>query len=174
MTYGSGLAPQMETTMNDERLIQLHRRIGRAAEAACAPRDDDVNEALSRGSWPEHDDSALDRVAASTAHADILRVVQALDADAQMLSREIASMRAPRVARVERRPLRWIAMAAALGGAALLIRTLPHAPGDAMVHEAIPARSAVLPQDVILSASFESEAPDAGLTDSIFGGDFDS
>jgi hypothetical protein len=111
-------------------------------------------------------------VAASPLHADIVRIVMGLGPEAEALSRELNALRRPQ-ALPARRPgaaRRWMALAAGVGTAAVLVAGLGRLPSR---HQAIgPVGS-----EAILSASFESDGmADAmpGQPEDIFGGGFDS
>src|SRR5688500_8112673 len=104
--------------MTDDASLQaLYRRLA-ARSAGKAPEADDLAAALTRAGWPDEEGTPLDRIAASPAHADVLRAALALGPEAQALSRDIALLRAPR--RVAARNRRWLALAAALGAVALM------------------------------------------------------
>src|SRR5688500_4736601 len=102
---------------DDARLQALYRRLTARAPGD-APAAEDMAAALTRAGWPDEDDTPLDRIATSPAHADILRAALALGPEAERLSREIAGLRAPR--RTAARNRRWLALAAALGAVALM------------------------------------------------------
>ena len=158
-------------THADDRLKALYRAA--AARGAASVREDDVTQALGRSGWPDEEGQPLDRIAGSTAHADILRTVMALGPDAEALAREVAAARRPQVARHPSRRQSWAALAAGVGAAAVLIAGL----GQLQKPGAEPG-PAPAPGDSILSASFEGgpEAMDPApqAPDAIFGGDFDS
>ena len=166
--------------MSDERLKALYRRQSARRDAALT--SDDLSDALARSGYPDEEGTPLDRIAASTAHADVLRTALALGGDAAQLSRELAALRAP----VSRAPARgWLALAAGMGAAAILLVTLrpgstpaPLAVDASATDEAIFAVSfETASQETILGASFEADsAADAAPAEAqaIFGGDFDS
>lgn len=154
----------------DDRLKALYR-----ASRPGAPADVDADvlaEVLQRSGWPDEEGTPLDRIAASPAHADILRAVMALGPDAEALSRDVAALRRPQVVPL-RRPgaLRSaMALAAGVGAAALLIAGLGRLPSPQ-------APLAPAASEVILSASFETPDEGPGLpgeAEGIFGGGFDS
>ena len=101
---------------------------------------------LERSGWPDQENTPLDRVAASAVHADIVRAVMQLGPEAQALSREVNALRKPQTAPVlPRQPgvgRSWMALAAGVGAAALLIAGLgrlpspqePHRPGCFRCH----------------------------------------
>jgi hypothetical protein len=151
---------------DDAQLQALYRRYA-ALAAGDAPAAEDVAAALTRSGWPDEEGTPLDRIAASPAHADVLRAALALGPDAEALSRDLATLRAPR--RAVARHRRWLALAAALGAVALLTSGL---------RDSVPTPSAPhsIGSESLLSASFESsgdEAP-AGDDDVLFSADFDS
>lgn len=153
--------------MTDEaRLQALYRRLT-ADTGGEAPRAEDLAAALTRAGWPDEDGTPLDRIAASPAHADVLRAALALGPDAEALSRDIAALRAPRRAVAPHR--RWIALAAALGAVALLTSGL---------RDSVPPASAphAMGSENLLSASFESGPEEAPESDDevLFSADFDS
>lgn len=166
--------------MSDERLKSLYRRLSARRDATLTA--DDMSDALGRSGYPDEEGTPLDRIAASAAHADVLRSVLALGGDAAQLSRELAALRAP----VSRAPARgWLALAAGVGAAAILLVTLrpgststPLAVDAAAPDEAIFAVSfEAASQETILGASFEAgPAAEAAPAESqaIFDGDFDS
>lgn len=166
--------------MSDERLKSLYRRLSARRDATLTA--DDMSDALGRSGYPDEEGTPLDRIAASAAHADVLRSVLALGGDAAQLSRELAALRTP----VSRAPARgWLALAAGVGAAAILLLTLrpgstpaPLAVDASATDEAIFAVSfETASQETILGASFEAgSAADAAPAESqaIFGGDFDS
>jgi hypothetical protein len=154
--------------MNDAGLKSLYRRMTRDVDAALPPES--ASEPLSRAGYPEVEGTPLDRIAASAAHADILRVAMELAPEAESLSREVARLRAPRRAPPARS---WLALAAGVGAAAVLIAALRPEIGQRPV-AAEPVGSAA-----IFSVSFESAARDdaAGPESDappIFSGGFDS
>jgi hypothetical protein len=155
----------------DDRLKALYR--------ASIPRDSadvsdaDIEQALSRSGWPDEDDTALDRIAGSALHADVLRMVMELGPDAEALSRDLAALRKPRMA-PPRRPgvgRSWAALAAGVGTAAVLIA------GLGTLDKPGPSGPPSGPQDVILSASFDGPGehdPAPQAPQPIFNGGFDS
>ena len=153
----------------DDRLKALYRASARGAGRV---RDGDVEAALGRSGWPDEEDTALDRIAGSAPHADVLRAVMALEDDARALSRDLAALRQPaRVAtRVPGAARAGFALAAGVGAAALLIAGLGRLPSPQAPIG--PASS-----DVILSASFDgpdASGPGPQEPQAIFGGGFDS
>lgn len=132
--------------MNDARLKSLFRQL-----TAAGPREavvvEDVLEPLSRSGYPDEEGTPLDRVATSAAHADILRTALALDADTVALGRELAALRAPRRIPAARG---WIAIAAGIGAAAILVAGLRSGTQPSPVAEPDYAGAS------ILSVSFES------------------
>lgn len=154
----------------DDRLKALYRA---SAQDAGRVQDGDLEAVIGRSGWPDEDDTPLDRIAGSAAHADILRVVMALEDDARELSREVAALRRPQVVPM-RRPAAAksvFALAAGVGAAALLIAGLGRLPTAEQPLAPIDA------SDIILSASFDGpEMEGQGLeeADPIFSGDFDS
>jgi hypothetical protein len=155
--------------MNDARLKSLYRQL-----TADAPRDGiavaDVFEPLSRSGYPDEEGTPLDRIAASAAHADVLRATLALEADSVALARELAALRAPRRAPAARR---WLALAAGVGAAAILVVGLR--PGTPPVE----VSDADMASATILSVSFDSPPPQenpsrASEAAPIFSGGFDS
>ena len=153
--------------MNDADLKSLYRRMTR--NPATGVDADEMHDALSRSGAADIEGTPLDRIAASAAHADLLRAALALAPDATMLSREVAAARAPR--RVG--PARgWLALAAGVGSAAILIAALR--PDASPVPIAVEAEAS----QGIFSMSFES-APIESKADldevaPIFNADFDS
>ena len=149
---------------DDARLQALYRRLA-ASPAGDAPVADDLAAALTRAGWPDEDGTPLDRIAASPAHADILRATLALGPEAEALSREIAELRAPR--RIAARNRRWVALAAALGAVALMT------PG---LRDGVAPPPQAIGTDALMSASFESGADDAPSSSDevLFSADFDS
>jgi len=155
----------------DDRLKALYR--------ASLPRDSgavseaDIEQVLARSGWPDEEDTALDRIAASPLHADVLKLVMALGPDAEALSRELSALRKPQVAPA-RRPGRlrsWTALAAGVGSAAVLIA------GLGSLQKGPPSAVAPAGSEVILSASFDEPAEDGNAPQqpaAIFNGDFDS
>lgn len=155
----------------DDRLKALYR-----ASTARVPADldaDTVAQVLQRSGWPDEEGTPLDRVAASAAHADIVRLVMELGPEAEALSRDVnAARRSPVVPMRRPGALRGVfAMAAGVGAAAVLIAGLGQLPT---------AQAPVAPgaSDVILSASFESGTDDDVVAPAepapIFNGGFDS
>lgn len=156
--------------MTDERLQSLYRRMTAAPAGEGAVGADDLVDALSRSGYPDQEGTPLDRIAASAVHADLLRAAQALAPDAAQLSREVAALRAPRAARLARP--RWLALAAGVGAAAVLVTGLrlaqsPTGPAHELVAQ---------PSDEIWSASFETAPQTASAQDAqpLFSGGFDS
>jgi hypothetical protein len=148
---------------DDANLQALYRRLAARGEGR-APDAADLSDALTRAGWPDEEGTPLDRIAASPAHADILRAALALGPEAEALSRDIAALRAPRRAAARNR--RWVALAAALGAVALMTSGLRDSLAPPSAPQAIDSES-------LLSASFESdEAPAAD--DDVFSADFDS
>lgn len=168
--------------MNDARLKALYRRLSAPADATLGT--DELVGVLSRTADPERDGTPLDRIAASAVHADLLRTALQLEDEAAGLSRDVARLQAavrPAPAR------RWLAVAAGVGAAALLVVALrpgaPPAPGladgtDRAADETILAVSfEAAAQDTILAGSFESQpgpAAASAANDVIFDADFDS
>ena len=156
----------------DDRLKALYR--ASLPRESAAVTDADIDQVLGRSGWPDEEDTALDRIAASPLHADVLRLVMELGPDAEELSRDLAALRKPQVVPM-RRPAAarsWAALAAGVGTAAVLIAGLgslprPEQPGT------LPGQS-----EVILSASFDGPADNGSATphepEAIFNGDFDS
>lgn len=158
---------------SDDRLKALYR----AATSRGAPADIDADtlaQVLQRSGWPDEENTPLDRVAASALHADIVRLAMELGPEAEALAREVNALRKPQAAPA-RHPgaaRSWMALAAGVGAAALLIAGLgqlpsPQTPVDPMG------------SDAILSASFENgddgqADPAPAEPDAIFGGGFDS
>jgi hypothetical protein len=146
---------------DDARLQALYRRL---TASAALPQSDDLAQVLGRAGFPDEEGTPLDRVAASSLQADLLRTVMALEQDADELRRGVAALRAPRRAAGARR---WLAAAAALGAVAVLVTGLrpgtppPAAPADAT-------------HDMILSASFESAPASRDPEPPIFAASFDS
>ena len=155
--------------MDDTRLQSLYRRL--SAERQTPPSADDLAEALSRSGYPDEEGTTLDRILASPAHADLLRTALQLSPEATALSRELSALRA---APARRAPARgWMALAAAVGTAAILVATLREAPQAPMPAPSIVEQSS----DAILSVSFEgtpSVATPAGDAEPIFRTDFNS
>ena len=153
----------------DDRLKALYRASSRGAGRV---HEGDVEAALGRSGWPDEENTPLDRIAASAAHADVLRVVMALEDDAKELSRAVSALLQPARSQL-RRPgaaRTGFALAAGVGAAALLIAGLGRLPSP-------PSQEAAMGSEVILSASFDGP----GDSDSspqepqaIFGGGFDS
>jgi hypothetical protein len=161
--------------MNDERLQSLYRRMT-ATRADARPIDaDDLVEAMSRSGYPDVEGTPLDRIAASSEQAELLRIALALAPDAQALSRDVAALRAPARRAPARR--RWLALAASVGAAAVLFAGLrgeaPRAPDAAEV-----VITQAPPTDRITSASFETAAQTVDGADAsqapLFSGGFDS
>jgi hypothetical protein len=155
--------------MNDARLKSLYRQL-----TADAPRDGiavaDMLEPLSRSGYPDVEGTPLDRIAASAAHADVLRAAMMLDADSTALAHELAALRAPRRAPAARR---WLALAAGVGAAAILVVGLR--PGTPPVE----VSDADMDSATILSVSFDSPPPPENQAQPrdaapIFSGGFDS
>lgn len=151
---------------DDAKLQALYRRLA-ARAADNVPEADDLAAALNRAGWPDEEGTPLDRIAASPAHADVLRAALALAPEAEALSREIAVLRAPR--RVAARNRRWVALAAALGAVALMTSGL---------RDSVPTPAAphTMDSESLLSASFESNGEEAPESDDevLFSADFDS
>jgi hypothetical protein len=160
--------------MTDARLQELYRRLNATRDDVTA---DDVSDALGRHGYPDVEGTALDRIATSTAHADILRTVMALAPDAEAFARDAAQLRAP--SRPQSRPLarRFVALAAGIAALGMVV-VMQRAADAPTLPEGVQEAN-----QVILSASFESsgtfestpaeqmQVDDAGA---IFGGDFDS
>ena len=158
--------------ISDDRLKALYR--ASTSRAPDAVSDADIEQVLGRAGWPDEENTPLDRIADSALHADVLRMVMELGPEAEALSREVAALRKPQAVPARRPAARgWMALAAGMGAAALLIAGLGQLPGPEQ--ETLPGGS-----DVILSASFDeadagsqpSPAPQA--PQAIFQGDFDS
>jgi hypothetical protein len=152
--------------MNDESLKSLYRR--HTATRADASLDADaLAQLLGRAGDADVEGTPLDRLATSPAQADIVRTALALAPDAQALSRDLGALRAPGVRPSARRG--WLALAAGVGSAALLVTMLRDAPRP----DALP--DAPLAAESIMSASFEASvaAVDADAQP-IFRADFDS
>jgi hypothetical protein len=149
---------------DDARLQALYRRLA-ASSAGDAPVADDLAAALTRAGWPDAEGTPLDRIAASPAHADVLRAALALGPDAEALSREIAALRAPR--RIAARNRRWVALAAALGAVAVMTTGL---------RDGVAPPAPSIGTDPLMSASFESTGYGAPASDDevLFSADFDS
>lgn len=166
--------------MSDERLKVLYRRLAARHDAALDAAD--LSDAMARSGYADAEGTALDRIAGSAAHADVLRTVMELRDDAACLSREVKALQAP----VRRVPARaWLALAAGVGAVAILVVAMrpgsapaPIASGAPSPEEAIFAVSfETASQDTIMGASFETgAAPGQAPAESqaIFGGDFDS
>jgi hypothetical protein len=153
--------------MNDADLKSLYRRMTR--DASSAVDADHMHEVMSRSGYADVEGTALDRIATSAAHADVLRTALSLAPDVAALSRDVAALRAPR--RVA--PARgWLALAAGVGSAAILIAALR--PDTAPSPIAIES----LESGEIFSMSFESAAPSSreqlDEVAPIFNADFDS
>lgn len=159
--------------MNDADLKALYRRMTRDLRADFDA--DTVAEPLARSGYPDVEATPLDRVATSAAHADLLRVAQSLSSDAAALSREVAALRAPRRVGMARG---WLALAAGVGSAAILIAALR--PDHASMPVAVEAPAAAESGE-IFSMSFESAVSDPAVEGDeldeaapIFNADFDS
>ncbi len=169
--------------MSDERLQSLYRRLTASHAEASAIDADVIAEALQRHGYPDTEGTPLDRIAASPDGAEVLRVALALAPEAAALSREVAALRRPqRHASTPAR--RWLALAAGVGGVAVVFVMLRGGPQPDLTPVA------TLPSDTILSVSFESAPSDSILSVSfesapgntidveqalpIFGGGFDS
>jgi hypothetical protein len=138
--------------MNDADLKSLYRRMTR--NPAAGVDADEMHDALSRSGAADIEGTPLDRIAASAAHADLLRAALALAPDATMLSREVAALRAPR--RVG--PARgWLALAAGVGSAAILIAALR--PGTGPVPVAVEAEASQASSRCRLSRRRSSRRP---------------
>lgn len=166
--------------MDETRLKSLYRRSAQSLDASVSAED--LGEVLSRSGYPDQEGTLLDRVVASNAHADLLRTAMALRGDAESLSRELRGMQAP-----TRRPSSraWIALAAGVGAAAILVLALRPGtgPGPTMAEQAaadetiMAASFEAASRDSIMTASFEPvseiDAP-APSGEDIFDGGFDS
>ena len=169
--------------MSDERLQSLYRRLTASHTDASAIDADVIAEALQRHGYPDTEGTPLDRIAASADYAEVLRVALALAPEATALSREVADLRRPQ--RLTSTPARrWLALAAGVGGLAVVFAMLRGGPQPGLTPVA------TLPSDTILSVSFESAPSDRILSVSfesrpgnivdieeakpIFRGDFDS
>lgn len=154
--------------MNDADLKHLYRRMTRDI----APELDAgaVAEPLARSGYADVEGTPLDRVAASAAQADLLRTALALGPDAAALARDVAALqrtRRPGPARA------WLALAAGVGSAAILIAALRP--------DVAPAPATVEAQDeqAIFSMSFEGATATAAHIEPdeagpIFNAGFDS
>jgi len=125
----------------------------------------------------ERHDAELARIAATPELASLLRLAIATQGPAEELAAGIAALRAPRVipfaARPRRRALPWVALAATVAGVALL------ATSSLQREEAPGAQAGVAQQDGdrIFGEAFEdsiADSNDAGDSDDIFTGEFDS
>jgi hypothetical protein len=157
--------------MNDDRLKALYRQLAATRDDVSS---DDLIDAMGRHGYADVEDTALDRIATSTAHADILRTAMQLAPEAEALQRNVAALRQPR--RTARPVLRRVmAVAATVAALAVLVTVQRGAE--------TPVTSAVAPQPILsedalfLSGSFESpRAPAMEIDEAqpIFRGDFDS
>lgn len=161
--------------MTDERLKTLYRQMTatRAADLSAIDADTVAQPLLQHG-FADEEGTALDRVAASTLHADVLRTAAELGPDAADLSREITRLRAPVARPWAAAARRGLALAAGVGALAVLFATMrvDHATQPAAVQQQAQPEA-----EVILSASFETAPPrnqDASGQQSIFGAGFDS
>lgn len=161
-------------TMDEARLKSLYRRHTDANRTVDA---DAMHEALSRHGFPDVEDTAIDRIAASSVQSDVLRLVMALGPDAEQLSRDVAAVRRDSQRSTRALPFlrRGLAVAAGVGALAVLF-TLVHSgsqPGS-IGHEMPVAGQS------IMSGSFErgAESVQAEVeiqhAAPIFRGDFDS
>ena len=163
--------------MTDERLKTLYRQMTATRAAQLSSLDaDTVAQPLQQHGFGDEEGTALDRIADSALHADVLRTAAELGPEAETLSREMARLRTPVARPWGAAARRGLALAAGVGALAVLFAALRIDP----VSQPLPATAAqqALPEaEVILSASFEA-APDAHDTaskqQSIFGGGFDS
>lgn len=155
--------------MDESRLQSLYRRLGATRREALSA--DELVEALSRAGYPDEEGTVLDRLAASTAEADLLRTALQLSAESSTLSRDVTALRLSQRPRTPAR--RWLALAAGVGAAALLVASLREAPHQPPV--TLPATAAT--SDAILTVSFEGAPSEASSLDEaqpIFRSDFDS
>jgi hypothetical protein len=153
--------------MNDADLKQLYRRMTR--DDGTVPDAEQLHAVLQRGGAPDVEGTPLDQVAGSALQADLVRTLQALAPDAASLQRELAALRAPRRPRAAQG---WLALAAGVGAAAILIAALRPATAPA------PIAAEAIESSAIFSMSFESGSAqaraDRDQAAPIFTGDFDS
>lgn len=169
--------------MSDERLQSLYRRLTASHADASLIDADVISDALQRHGYPDTEGTPLDIIAASAQHAEVLRVALALAPDAAALSREVAALRRPQ--RHTSAPARrWLALAAGVGGLAVVFAMLRGGPQPDLTPVATFPPDTILsvsfesaPSDSILSVSFESAPNDGdrmGEAPPIFHGGFDS
>lgn len=164
-------------SMDEAQIKALYRRHAQAQDMASddVQNVEDIVAMLSRSSWPVDEQTALDRVAASTAASDIARIVASLEPDIEALAHDVQQVRVPRYQGVRRLMRRSLALAAGVGAFAVLFALLPGPGGvpDAMdesFHDS----------NVIMAMSFENaeagrtmqQAPAAEKV--IFRGNFDT
>lgn len=170
--------------MTDDALKHAYRRLcARAGNRPDDLPDGDTLAALSRGqSLDGARDEALAMAAESTRNADLLRTLRLIAADSDALAADVARLRAPAVPAVPGRaaPRRWLALAASLGLAAVILAALQPSTSDqgagqvasAPVSEEVKAAE---PRQQIMVASFEAGSdPAAERAAKIFRSDFDS
>lgn len=162
--------------MSDIRLQSLYRRLTATRAEAQTIDADAIVEALQRHGHPDEEGTVLDRIAASAAEADVLRVALALVPDATALSLDISAVRAAarNASRSARAPARrWLAIAASVGAIAVVFTMLRVGPQPMQA----PAPGTSQPSDEIFSVSFESPPGQRVQMESdapIFRADFDS
>lgn len=157
-------------TIDDARLKALYRQHTTRNPVADA---DDIGAVLGRHGFPDEEDTALDRIAASAAASDALRLTMALAQDAQALSRDVAALRRPTVVALPRLR-RGLAIAAGVGALAVLFATLHGGGQPGALGDALPASQSIMsgsfepgPRSNEARVDIEEAAP-------IFRGDFDS
>lgn len=145
-------------------------------------RDVDLLAELAAGrSLGESRDDQLGRIAESPRNADLLRSLIALREDADQLAAGVARLRQPAHRRPAPARLRWLALAASVGLAALLALALRSPVGPeietGMAQQADAASAAPVDDAVQIAATIMSESFEHGGAagrSSIFLGDFDS
>jgi len=171
--------------MTDDALKHAYRRLcARAGNRPDDLSDGDTLAALSRGqSLDGARDEALAMTAESTRNADLLRALRLIAADSDALAADVARLRAPASPAIPGRaaPRRWLALAASLGLAAVILAALQPSTGDVSAPQAAAApaseevQAADDPRQQIMVASFEAGSdPAAERAAKIFRSDFDS
>lgn len=159
--------------MDESRIKALYRQHTAAARELDA---DALQDVLGRHGYPDVEGTPLDRIAASSLQADVLKLVMELGPDAQQLSRDVAALRRPKQHAGSSFVRRTLALAAGVGALAVLFSTLQGGGG----HPGAAGVSMPDSTQSIMSGSFEpgaeshQERIDIQSAAPIFKGDFDS